>query len=69
MLTARAPTGGVGGVRSTADIRAKNVEITAGGLAVLRRALPVMITVQRDVFGDEGAPGGSLLNALLSLES
>jgi DNA-binding MarR family transcriptional regulator len=55
-------------VRSTADVRAKNVEITAAGLAVLRRALPAMIAVQRGVFGDEGAPGGSLLDALLSLE-
>jgi len=27
-----------------------------------------MIAVQRDVFGDEGAPGGRLLNALLRLE-
>ena len=65
MLKALESKGWVRRVRSTADIRAKNVEITAGGLAVLRRALPVMITVQHDVFGDEGAPGGSLLNALL----
>jgi DNA-binding MarR family transcriptional regulator len=68
MLKALESKGWVRRVRSTADIRAKNVEITAGGLAVLRRALPVMIAVQRDVFGDDGAPGGSLLNALSRLE-
>jgi len=27
-----------------------------------------MIAVQRDMFGDDGAPGGSLLNALLRVE-
>jgi MarR family transcriptional regulator, organic hydroperoxide resistance regulator len=42
--------------------------VTAAGLSVLRRALPVMIAVQRDVFGDDGAPGGRLLSALLRLE-
>ena len=68
MLKALERKGWVRRVRSTADIRAKNVEITAAGLAVLRRALPAMIAVQRDVFGDEGAPGGSLLTALLRLE-
>jgi MarR family transcriptional regulator, organic hydroperoxide resistance regulator len=68
MLKALERKGWVHRVRSTADIRAKNVEITADGLAVLRRALPAMIAVQRDMFGDDGAPGGSLLNALLRVE-
>jgi MarR family transcriptional regulator, organic hydroperoxide resistance regulator len=68
MLKALEHKGWVRRVRSTADVRAKNVEITAAGLAVLRRALPAMIAVQRDVFGDEGAPGGSLLTTLLRLE-
>jgi DNA-binding MarR family transcriptional regulator len=68
MLKALERKGWVRRVRSTADVRAKNVEITAAGLAVLRRALPAMIAVQRDVFGDEGSPGGSLLTTLLRLE-
>jgi MarR family transcriptional regulator, organic hydroperoxide resistance regulator len=55
--------------RSSSDVRAKNVEITANGLAVLRRALPVMIELQQQMFGDDGAPGGSLLTALLRVES
>jgi MarR family transcriptional regulator, organic hydroperoxide resistance regulator len=54
--------------RSTSDVRAKNVEVTTAGLAVLRRALPVMIEVQREVFGAAGEPGGVLLNSLLQLE-
>jgi MarR family transcriptional regulator, organic hydroperoxide resistance regulator len=54
--------------RSTSDVRAKHVELTTVGLAVLRRALPVMIDVQREVFGTAGAPGGVLLNSLLQLE-
>jgi MarR family transcriptional regulator, organic hydroperoxide resistance regulator len=55
-------------VRSTTDVRAKCVEVTSHGVAVLRRALPVMIDVQRDVFGASGEPGGVLLNSLLQLE-
>jgi hypothetical protein len=37
-------------------------------VAVLRRALPVMIDVQREVFGAAGEPGGILLNSLLQLD-
>jgi MarR family transcriptional regulator, organic hydroperoxide resistance regulator len=54
--------------RSTSDVRAKHVEVTTAGLAVLRRALPVMIGVQREIFGAAGEPGGVLLNSLLQLE-
>jgi hypothetical protein len=36
---------------------------------VLRRALPVMIELQQQMFGDDGVPGGSLLTALLQVES
>jgi DNA-binding MarR family transcriptional regulator len=55
--------------RSTADVRAKNVEVTEAGIGVLRRALPVMIGVQRQVFGEAGAPGGALLEELLRLDT
>ena len=55
--------------RSTSDVRAKRVNVTAAGLKVLRRALPVVIDVQRRLFGEGGRPGGSLLTALLRLDS
>ena len=54
--------------RSTSDVRAKRVEITASGLTALGRALPVVISVQRKLFGEEGGPGGSLLTILLRLD-
>ena len=53
--------------RSQSDIRAKSIEVTTAGLAVLRRALPVAIAVQQQVFGAQGRPGGSLLTALLAI--
>jgi MarR family transcriptional regulator, organic hydroperoxide resistance regulator len=56
-------------VRSTADVRAKNIEVTDAGVDVLRHALPLMIAVQRHVFGDDGAPGGPLLETLLRLDT
>ena len=55
--------------RSESDVRAKQISVTSGGLATLRRALPIAIDVQRRVFGVEGRPGGSLLNALIRLDN
>lgn len=69
MMKALEDKGWIARPRSASDVRAKNVEVTADGLAVLRRALPVMVQLQRDMFGSDGAPGGSLLTALLRLES
>jgi MarR family transcriptional regulator, organic hydroperoxide resistance regulator len=54
--------------RSSSDVRANHVEVTAAGLARLRQALPKVIDVQRRRFGDDGMPGGSLLNTLLRLD-
>lgn len=68
MLKALEDKGMVARRRSTTDVRAKHVEVTTAGSEVLRRALPVVIDVQHQVFGDEGNPGGTLLNALLTLE-
>ena len=51
--------------RDPSDVRTKRVEVTAAGLEVLRRAKPLVIDVQRRLFGEEGAPGGVLLDALL----
>jgi DNA-binding MarR family transcriptional regulator len=69
MMKALEGKGWISRPRSSSDVRAKNVEITADGLAVLRRALPVMIELQQQMFGDDGVPGGSLLTALLQVES
>jgi DNA-binding MarR family transcriptional regulator len=55
--------------RSTADVRAKRVEITRKGLTVLGKALPAVIQVQQRLFGPEGKPGGTFLSALLRLDS
>lgn len=54
--------------RSLSDVRAKHVEVTPAGLSALRRTLPIMIDVQQRLFGEEGRPGGSLLEALVRLE-
>lgn len=55
--------------RSAADPRAKHIEATEAGVAALRQAMPLAITVQRRLFGDAGAPGGSLLTALTRLQA
>jgi DNA-binding MarR family transcriptional regulator len=47
---------------------AKNVAVTAAGLATLRMAMPLVIAVQVRLFGDEGRPGGQLLAALLAID-
>ncbi len=54
--------------RSASDVRAKHIQITAAGLKLLRRALPVVIDVQRRLFGEEGRVGSSLLKALLLID-
>ncbi len=55
-------------VRNASDGRAKHIKITSAGLKVLRKAMPVVIDVQRRLFGKEGSVGGSLLTALLRLD-
>jgi len=55
--------------RSTSDVRAKHIEITPLGIKTLRRAMPIVIEVQRRLFGKETAPGGHLLAALLRIVS
>jgi DNA-binding MarR family transcriptional regulator len=51
-------------VQSAANARAKCVEITRGGLTVLRSAMPIAIGVQQRMFGEAGMPGGRLLKEL-----
>ncbi len=55
--------------RSPSDTRAKRIAVTPAGLTTLRKALPIAIGVQRKLFGGEGEVGGSLLTALLRLDS
>ena len=55
--------------RDPSDVRTKRVELTSAGLEALRQAKPVVIDVQRRVFGEEGRPGGALLNSLLRVSA
>ena len=55
--------------QSRSDTRAKKVEVTPAGFTTLRHAFPAMIEVQGRLFGEAGRPGGSLLAALLLIES
>lgn len=54
---------------SESDARAKQVEVTSKGLKALRAALPKVIEVQSQMFGDAGKPGGDLLVRLLRIDS
>ncbi len=53
--------------QSKADARAKRVEVTRLGVNALRRALPRVIAVQSQIFGESGRPGGALLEGLIQL--
>jgi DNA-binding MarR family transcriptional regulator len=48
---------------------AKQVLVTAAGLAALRRAMPRAIDVQRALFGPAGLPGGDLLRMLNAIDA
>ncbi len=47
---------------------ARHVAITSTGMTALRAALPLVIEVQANLFGNEGRPGGSLLETLVRLD-
>ena len=64
VLKALAAKGMVMRPRSTIDTRAKRIEVTEAGVAALQQAMPLAIDVQARLFGEAGAPGGSLLAAL-----
>lgn len=69
MLKALEAKGMVKRVPSPSDIRAKCVEMTATGISALRKALPAVIEVQQQMFGEKGRKGGSFLNALLRIDA
>ena len=56
-------------VSSLRRANAKEVELTVQGLTALRNALPLVIAVQRRMFGDESVGGRNLLDLLLSVEA
>lgn len=68
MLKALEDKGFITRMPSPSDVRAKRVDVTAAGIDALRDTLPLVIDVQRRLFGEEGAPGGRLLTALLRLD-
>jgi DNA-binding MarR family transcriptional regulator len=68
MLKALEAKGMVARRRAGSDTRAKWIEITAGGLTALRSAMPLVIAIQKRLFGAAGAPAGSLLTALREIE-
>jgi DNA-binding MarR family transcriptional regulator len=69
MLRALEGKGLVTRLRSTTDTRAKRVEITSAGLEALRAAMPLVIVIQRQIFGASGEPGGALLAGLHVVET
>jgi len=69
MLKALEAKGMIKRARSLSDVRAKSVELTSTGIAALRHALPKVIHVQKEMFGDKGRKGGSLLQMLLKIDS
>ncbi|WP_051580908.1 MarR family winged helix-turn-helix transcriptional regulator [Pseudonocardia acaciae] len=68
MLKALEGKGMVARPRGTSDVRTKHIELTRAGVAALRRAMPVVIDVQRRVFGEAGRPGGDLLSTLVRVD-
>ncbi|WGF87817.1 MarR family winged helix-turn-helix transcriptional regulator [Marinivivus vitaminiproducens] len=69
MLKVLEKKGFVGRSRSTVDTRSKQVTITPDGMDALRQAMPVVIALQQRLFGDDGAPGGALLDRLRAVET
>lgn len=47
---------------------AKRAEITRTGVSALRQALPLVIDIQGRLFGDDGRPGGRLLETLVRID-
>ncbi len=56
--------------RSPSDTHgsAKNVAVTISGLATLREAMPLVISVQARLFGEDGRVGGPLLAMLSAID-
>jgi len=68
VLKALEQKGAIHRTPAPANALAKRVEVTSEGLSSLKSALPIVIEVQSRLFGGEGRPGGSLLEALLHID-
>jgi DNA-binding MarR family transcriptional regulator len=68
MLKALEVKGMVSRQPSKSDTRTRLVSITTRGLKALRGAFPIVIALQRRMFGEAGTPGGRLLDALREIE-
>ena len=54
-------------LHSKLDGRTKRIEVTAKGVIALKAALPIVIEVQRRLFGDEELAGGAFVTKLLRI--
>ena len=50
------------------DTRAKHLQMTAAGLKALGRAMPVVIDVQRRLFGEQGSANSDQLTMLVRVD-
>ena len=55
--------------RSDQDVRANHLELTSEGVSVLRKALPVVVEVQKSLFGELANVDGEFLKTLLRLDT
>lgn len=53
--------------RNQADVRAKHLEVTSDGVAMLRQSLPIVMLVQQRLFGNLADAEGDFLKTLLHL--
>jgi len=68
MLKALEKKGIISRTRSNADIRAKSLELTCDGITMLKSALPIVVKVQQNLFGDHAHVDGDFLHTLLKLD-
>ena len=54
--------------RNTADVRVKHLALTTEGIALLRQSLPVVVTVQKTLFGELADVDGDFLKTLMRLD-
>ncbi len=68
MLKVLEQKGMISRTRSASDVRSKDLSVTVEGVSVLRKALPIVVKVQQDLFGDLADVDGAFLKTLLALD-
>jgi DNA-binding MarR family transcriptional regulator len=68
MLKALEKKGAIVRPRSVEDVRAKHLELTVNGIRLLKKALPLVISVQQSLFGEHARVDGDFLHTLLKFE-